>query len=88
MDLRHLRHFMAPAERPHFARAAERLDIVQPTLSMQIRALKEDVGATFFARARRRVELTQAGAPSPPRRGAASPMPRRPPGSPGWRPRA
>lgn len=62
MELRQLEYFMTLCEELHFTRASEKIGISQPTLSLQIRAIEEELGTPLFDRIGKRIALTEAGA--------------------------
>ena len=62
MDLRHLRYFIAVAERGSvLAAAQQQLNTSQPSLSRQIRDLEAEIGVKLLDRQARGVSLTEAG---------------------------
>jgi DNA-binding transcriptional LysR family regulator len=61
MKLRQLQFFSAVAAELSFSRAAIKLHVAQPSLSIQIKALEDEVGARLFERDKRHVSLTPAG---------------------------
>lgn len=61
IDRQHLRYFLAIVETGNFSRAAARMNVTQPTLSVAIAKLEQDLAAKLFIRNSRRVHLTAAG---------------------------
>ena len=61
MQLNQLAYFVAVADERHFTHAALRMDVAQPTLSQQVRALEKDLGTTLIVRRPGNIELTDSG---------------------------
>ena len=61
MTLTELRYIVALAQTQHFGRAAERCHISQPTLSVGVKNLEEDLGVLIFERSKSAVRVTPVG---------------------------
>ena len=62
MTLTELRYIVAVAREKHFGRAAEACFVSQPTLSVAIRKLEEELGVALFERGPGEVAVTPTGA--------------------------
>ncbi|ALV27109.1 LysR family transcriptional regulator [Pannonibacter phragmitetus] len=61
LNYHHLRYFRAVAHDGNLTRTAERLNLSQSALSVQIRQLEERLGHALFERRGRQLHLTEAG---------------------------
>lgn len=61
MTLTDLRYLVALARERHFGRAAERCHVSQPTLSVAIKKLEEQLGVLLFERSAADVKITGIG---------------------------
>lgn len=61
MTLTDLRYIVALARERHFGRAAEKCFVSQPTLSVAVKKLEEELGVTLFERSPQEVRVTEVG---------------------------
>ena len=62
MTLTELRYIVALARERHFGRAAEKSFVSQPTLSVAVKKLEDELGVALFERGGSEVSLTPIGA--------------------------
>ncbi len=62
MNLNELRYIVAVAREKHFGRAAERCFVSQPTLSVAVKKLEQELGVMLFERSKTEVNITPIGA--------------------------
>ena len=61
MELHQLRGFYEIAREGSFTRAAHKLFLTQPAISLQVKSLEEELGETLLDRSRKTIRLTPAG---------------------------
>ena len=61
MEIRLLEYFLAVAHEENITHAANSLHIAQPTLSLQLKSLEQELGKPLFVRGKRKVTLTEDG---------------------------
>ena len=61
MELSHLRVFLEVAEYLNFSKAAKKLHLSQPAVSIKIKSLEKFLKVELFERTQNRLELTKAG---------------------------
>ena len=61
MPLTELRYIVTLAQERHFGRAAERCFVSQPTLSVAVKKLEEELGVALFERSKSTVQVTPLG---------------------------
>ena len=61
MTITQLQYVLAVAEHQNFTLAAEKCFVTQPTLSMQIQKVEEELGIQIFNRSKKPIQLTEIG---------------------------
>lgn len=61
MTITQLHYVLAVAEHQNFTKAAEHCFVTQPTLSMQVQKLEDELGVQIFNRNTKPIKLTQVG---------------------------
>ncbi|WP_027136985.1 LysR family transcriptional regulator [Gaetbulibacter saemankumensis] len=61
MTITQLYYVLAVAEQQNFTKAAEKCFVTQPTLSMQIQKLEDELEVQIFDRSKKPIELTEVG---------------------------
>jgi DNA-binding transcriptional LysR family regulator len=61
MDIRGLEVFLSVAKNLNYTRAGEEVNLSQPSVSVRIRQLEDEVGAKLFEQLGKKVALTEAG---------------------------
>lgn len=61
MTLTELRYIVTLAREKHFGRAAERCHVSQPTLSVAVKKLEDELGIALFERSKSRIRVTETG---------------------------
>ncbi|APG59788.1 LysR family transcriptional regulator [Christiangramia salexigens] len=61
MTITQLHYVLAVAEHQNFTKAAQKVFVTQPTLSMQIQKLEEELEITIFDRTKKPIQLTEVG---------------------------
>src|SRR6516225_3746615 len=61
VELYQIRYYLALCDTLNFARAAERCNVSQPSLSRAVKALEHELGGLLIRREHRRTHLTELG---------------------------
>ena len=61
MDIRQMKYFKTIVEEGTISKAAKKLHMAQPPLSMQLKQLEEELSVILLKRGNKQIELTEAG---------------------------
>ena len=61
MELLQLKYFQTVAYMEHITKASKKLNIAQPSLSLMIKRLEDEIGTPLFDRKGRNIQLNESG---------------------------